>query len=594
MPDAHLDPGTDRRGAPPWCATLPPFRAPAGGPLRTAVLADIQTMLRDRGEFPSPARYADAVDPSRDGPLAEEVVACAFELAPRAAGELAAAWKRAHPSWSPAIDRARAAVALLEGLEESDDGDEDRELRDPGEPHASATPSAPTAAPRVGPMLADGLARYELAERVGAGSNGSVFRAVDRTLSQCGAPAFVAVKLIACLAEEQESRLREAGAARAVAHAGVARVLDAGEVDPEVARRLLGRPAAIFIASELIAGQPLYVWKAMHPARTPAQCAAIAIAVAAALAHCHGKGVAHGDISPANVLIDASGAVHIVDFGLAAWQGAALEGTRAAHDLRRVQALMQWMVRDLPPSRAQRVAIDAVQRRCEGRPERWRLGVRSAAMLTAASVTALAAATAIVLGSLRAPDPVRALFGGRLATRPDLVDLARDLLDDGRPTLWSSEVLLAKVRALRDEATATRRRGDADADLELLSALAALLTPDRPLARVYAALAVDGRIGADEGRRDPESLRRELAWAIVWGSENIDADAQPQEWSRLRALAEELGAPGLVALVRGDAAVRVPGGPRAPEAQPSSPPSSQPTSQPTSPPTSSPSSQPTS
>ena len=36
-----------------------------------------------------------------------------------------------------------------------------------------------------------------------------------------------------------------------------------------------------------------------------------------ALAHLEGRGVAHGDVRPANLLIDAEGTVSLVDFGLA-------------------------------------------------------------------------------------------------------------------------------------------------------------------------------------------------------------------------------------------------------------------------------------
>ncbi len=39
--------------------------------------------------------------------------------------------------------------------------------------------------------------------------------------------------------------------------------------------------------------------------------------VAAALSHCHGCGIAHGDIKPSNILVTADGDVKLVDFGLA-------------------------------------------------------------------------------------------------------------------------------------------------------------------------------------------------------------------------------------------------------------------------------------
>ena len=582
MSASQIGTASERRSPPAWHAALPPFRVPAGRSLRDAVLADMHDMMRARGEFPSPARYTAAVDPVRDAAIAEELVACALELAPRAAGALALAWRRCFPTWSTAIDRATAAAALLEGLEDAPDAD-DADLHatasDGGAHPVAGAVAVAHGACRLGPPLPDGLGRYEPIERIGAGSGGTVFRATDHALSQCGAPVVVAIKVIDCPHDEVDARLREAGAARAVSHSAVARVLDAGVVAraPAVPADA-SRAASIFIASEYIDGQPLYLWKAMHPTRTAEECAAIALALVEALGHCHGEGVAHGDISPANVLVDASGAPRIIDFGLAAWRTTDGGGTgalgkpdaldaleaRVAHDLRRVRALMEWMVRDLPPTRQRRAALDAVHRRCDGRPARWRMGVGGAATLAATGMAVVAAGVAMLLEARRPPDPVGLLFGDALSQRPDLVELARDLLDDGRPTLWSSAVTLSKARALRDEATMARRAGAPSAELELLASLAALSTPERPYARTFAALAVDGRIGADEGARaslDTQSLRRELAWAIVFGLENVPRDAQPDDWSRVEALGGTLGAPGLLPLVRGDTVVR----PRVPE-----------------------------
>ncbi|HEV7518020.1 MAG TPA: lanthionine synthetase LanC family protein, partial [Thermoanaerobaculia bacterium] len=50
--------------------------------------------------------------------------------------------------------------------------------------------------------------------------------------------------------------------------------------------------------------------------------------IAAAYAELHGRGVLHGDVHPGNVLVGAEGDVHLVDFGLARWQGTAPTGRR--------------------------------------------------------------------------------------------------------------------------------------------------------------------------------------------------------------------------------------------------------------------------
>jgi hypothetical protein len=373
-------------------------------------------------------------------------------------------------------------------------------------------------------------------------------------LSQCGTEVVVAVKVIGCGAAEIEACLREAGAARAVSHGSVARVLDAGVVPADLARSATGGPTAIFIVAEFIEGVPLYIWKAAHPHRTAAECARIARAVADAIDSCHAAGVVHGDISPANVLVEPTGAVRVVDFGLASRRATAPDLTEIAdgttRDRRRIAALMRWLVRDLPSSRHVRTEVDAVERRCAGLPPRRTLGVDRAVTLATAALLLGLLVTAYVLARGRTPDPVVLLFGDALDTRPDLVELTRDLLDDGMPTIWTDEVFAAKVRALREEVTAARRRGEPSRDLELLAALAVLPTPERLFARPFAALAVDGRLGSDGALLDRPDVRRELAWAIAWSFEAGGGTAPPEESTRIEALSRRLGAPGLFRLLR--------------------------------------------
>jgi hypothetical protein len=145
---------------------------------------------------------------------------------------------------------------------------------------------------------------------------------------------------------------------------------------------------------------------------------------------------------------------------------------------------------------------------------------------------------------------VSLIFGDALAVRPDLAELALDLLEDGMPTRWSDDVFATKVRAVREEATAARRRGQPSGDLELLAALAVLPTPERLFARPFAALAVDGRLGSADGLFDRPAIRRELAWAIAWSFEAGGGAAPPAEAARINALARRLSAPGLFRLLQ--------------------------------------------
>src|SRR5262245_42895167 len=50
---------------------------------------------------------------------------------------------------------------------------------------------------------------------------------------------------------------------------------------------------------------------------TPPQAARIVADLAEALAYAHGQGIVHRDVKPGNVMVDADGQPHLMDFGLA-------------------------------------------------------------------------------------------------------------------------------------------------------------------------------------------------------------------------------------------------------------------------------------
>jgi len=159
-------------------------------------------------------------------------------------------------------------------------------------------------------VLAPGIVaggRFRIVERLGRGGMGEVYRADDLKLGHAVALKFV---------DASDATLREVRVGREIAHPNVCRIYDIVDVDDAPA-----------IVMELIDGRELAV------PQPRARALEIARDVCAGLEAIHEKGIAHGDLKPANVMIDARGRARITDFGLARlWSGGlqpAEGGTRA-------------------------------------------------------------------------------------------------------------------------------------------------------------------------------------------------------------------------------------------------------------------------
>ncbi|WP_435604236.1 protein kinase domain-containing protein [Streptomyces sp. bgisy130] len=150
--------------------------------------------------------------------------------------------------------------------------------------------------------------RYELVEQLGHGGMGTVYRAVDHRLRRT-----VAVKTLSAELAMQPEFLtrfqREAHAAAALNHPGVATVHDVGEDAG-------GGAAEPYLVMEYVAGRTLSQVLGDGPLAV-AQAVDITGQVLAALDHSHRHAIVHRDIKPANVMLTASGAVKVVDFGIA-------------------------------------------------------------------------------------------------------------------------------------------------------------------------------------------------------------------------------------------------------------------------------------
>jgi eukaryotic-like serine/threonine-protein kinase len=148
------------------------------------------------------------------------------------------------------------------------------------------------------------LGPYEIVGPIGAGGMGEVYRARDTRLGRD-----VAVKILPTHLSSDPDRherfLREAKCVSALHHPNICVVYDIGSQD-----------GIDYMVMEYIAGQTLD--KLIPPGGLAANiCIRYALQVAEALSSAHAAGVVHRDLKPSNIMIEESGLVKVLDFGLA-------------------------------------------------------------------------------------------------------------------------------------------------------------------------------------------------------------------------------------------------------------------------------------
>jgi tRNA A-37 threonylcarbamoyl transferase component Bud32 len=181
----------------------------------------------------------------------------------------------------------------------------------PGRPGAGGA-ERPDATPPggwgTGGVVGDG--RYRLTRKLGRGGMAEVFAAEDVRLGR-----EVAVKLLRPdLAEDPVSKARFSREAQSVAglnHHAVVAVYDTGEDT--------GPAGTVpYIVMELVEGRTIReLLVGGGPPPTVDDALVIVSGVLEALAYSHAHGIVHRDIKPANVIITDTGAVKVMDFGIA-------------------------------------------------------------------------------------------------------------------------------------------------------------------------------------------------------------------------------------------------------------------------------------
>lgn len=144
------------------------------------------------------------------------------------------------------------------------------------------------------------VAQYRLLRRIGSGGFGTVFEAWDERLDRA-----VAVKILHQQnAAANSALLHEARAAASLEHPAFARVIE-----------IIDQGVQSALVLELIRGQPLSERLRQGPV-APLQALDWLRQIAVAMQSAHAASKVHGDLKPGNVMVDNTGQIRILDFGL--------------------------------------------------------------------------------------------------------------------------------------------------------------------------------------------------------------------------------------------------------------------------------------
>jgi len=169
----------------------------------------------------------------------------------------------------------------------------------------ASTISGGTPPPTIdrGTIIANG--RYEITNLLGQGAMGAVYKAKDLELDRWVAIKVIQPELVSSPAILKRFK-QELILARQVTHRNVVRIFDIGETE-----------GMKFITMEYVDGGDLKSLIIENGKMSAEQVVGIIRQICYALEAAHGEGVVHRDLKPQNIMMDQTGRVVVMDFGIA-------------------------------------------------------------------------------------------------------------------------------------------------------------------------------------------------------------------------------------------------------------------------------------
>ncbi len=186
---------------------------------------------------------------------------------------------------------------------------------------------------------------FRILDKIGGGGQGVIYEAEDLKLGRRVALKFLPDELSGDPQSLQRFR-REARAASALNHPNICTIYEVDEVE--------GRT---FIAMEYVAGKTLD--KLIPPSGLSSERATrCAVQIAEALSVAHAAGIVHRDLKPSNLMVDESGLVKVLDFGLAKLVAPVSAGTDYATTSATSPGMIIGTMAYMSPEQAEGKSID--------------------------------------------------------------------------------------------------------------------------------------------------------------------------------------------------------------------------------------------